>query len=224
MVHAARVSWWRDGDPALGDAHHLHAMAIRAGVLSNDEAEQLFDLHLAGDPPMTMTYWHRYADLDAARRLGRIQWGLDYIRRYWGQALQIGMTTLWEAFDSAWIGGDPHGASMIGAEYARYGGYETSLCHGWSAGPAAWLHEAVLGVRPALPGFATFDFSPSLGDLAWAKGTVPTPHGPIEVELRAASPDRRLQARLTLPPGVVARIPAHVRGTWDIVLNGANVV
>ena len=37
---------------------------------------------------------------------------------------------------------------MIGGENARYGGYETSLCHGWSAGPAVWLHTAVLGVRP----------------------------------------------------------------------------
>jgi hypothetical protein len=32
----------------------------------------------------------------------------------------MGMTALWEAFDPAWMeSGDPHGVSMIGAEFAR---------------------------------------------------------------------------------------------------------
>ena len=214
MVAAARAAWWRDGDSALGTSHHLQAMTIRSGVLSPDEASLLFDRGLAGDPPMTMTYWHRYADLDAARLVGRVDWGLEYIRRHWGHAVQLGVTSLWEAFDPAWIGDDPHGVSMIGAEFARYGGYLTSLCHGWSAGPAAWLHEAVLGVRPALPGFAALDFHPSLGDLQWAEGTVPSPRGPITVVLRRGE-GRRPSARLTLPAEIELRIPEHVRLAWD---------
>ena len=113
------------------------------------------------------------------------------------------------------MGDDPHGVSMIGAEFARYGGYLTSLCHGWSAGPAAWLHEAVLGVRPALPGFAAVDFLPSLGDLRWAEGTVPSPRGPITVALRRVE-GRRPSARLTLPAGIAVHIPDHVREAWDL--------
>jgi alpha-L-rhamnosidase len=217
MVDAARAAWWRGGDATLGAAHHLHAMAIRSGVLTDAEAALLFDRHLAGDPPMTMTYWHRYADLDAARRVGRVQWGLDSIRRHWGQALQVGMTTLWEAFDAAWIGPDPHGATMIGAEFGRYGGYETSLCHGWSAGPAAWLHEAILGVRPVQSGFTVFDFIPSLGDLQWAEGSIPTPHGAITVSLHREE-GARFAARLTLPPGVEPHVPAHVTERWQVVI------
>ena len=223
MVAAARAVWWRGGDSALGATHHLQAMAIRSGVLSHDEAAQLFARSLAGDPPMTMTYWHRYADLDAARLVGQVPWGLEYIRRHWGQALQTGMTTLWEAFDPAWMGDDPHGVSMIGAEFARYGGYLTSLCHGWSAGPAAWLHEAVLGVRPVLPGFAAMDFVPALGDLQWAEGTIPTPRGPIAVALRRVEGDRP-SAHVTLPAGIDVKIPDHIRAEWELAVDTAGSI
>ncbi len=148
-----------------------------------------------------MTYWHRYLDLEAALRAGQVQWGLDYIRKHWGLSLQLGLTTLWEAFDPAWVGPDPHAVSMVGGEYARYGGYETSLCHGWSAGPAIWLHQAVLGVRPIAPGFAKIDFHPNLGDLEWARGEVPTPRGMVQVELRRLK-DGRASAEVHAPEGV----------------------
>ncbi|MEM9515674.1 MAG: alpha-L-rhamnosidase C-terminal domain-containing protein [Actinomycetota bacterium] len=53
--------------------------------------------------------------------------------------------------------------------------------HGWSSTPTRDLVQRVLGVTPAEPGFGTAAVEPRLGDLAWAEGTVPTPHGPIEV-------------------------------------------
>lgn len=218
MREAARRVWWQDGAGQFGNSHHVNAMAIRSGVLSDDEAATLFARTLAPDPPVLMTYWHRYADLDAAARVGEIDWGLAYLRRHWGQAVQAGMTTLWEAFDPAWLGEDPHAVSMIGDEYAQYGGYRTSLCHGWSAGPAVWLHTAILGVRPAAPGFAAFTFTPHLGDLAWAHGTIPTPHGPITVSLTAGSGigDTKPIATLTVPPDIAATIPDAVRAAWEI--------
>ncbi|MHC5113412.1 MAG: alpha-L-rhamnosidase-related protein, partial [Planctomycetota bacterium] len=165
---------------------YVPAMLIRSGVLRPEEGRALFARTLADDPPWSMTYWHRYADLEAARLVGDVDWGVAYVRRHWESALELGHTSLWEAFDPAWIGPDPHAVSMIGAEHARYGGYETSLCHGWSAGPTAWLHRAILGVTPARPGFAEIEFRPHLADLAWAEGTIPTPHGPIRVRLDRA--------------------------------------
>jgi len=175
----------------------------------------LFARTPASDPPYSMTYWHRYADLDAAAHVGRVDWRLDYMRRHWGLALQAGMTTLWEAFNPAWMGNDPHGVSMIGGEHARYGGYEMSLCHGWSAGPAVWLHTAVLGVCPAEPGFAAITFTPALGDLDWAEGTVPTPHGPIHVTLRRIE-DTRLVAGLTVPAAVDVRVSEQAEEAWKV--------
>ncbi len=216
LATIARNEIWSGGAGTFGAAHQVPAMLIRSGALRRDEAQALFAHTLASDPPWPMTYWHRYADLDAAWHVGQIDWGLGYIRRHWGPALELGLTSLWEAFDPAWIGPDPHAVSMIGAEHARYGGYETSLCHGWSAGPAAWLHRAVLGVAPARPGFAAIDFRPALGDLAWAEGSIPSPRGPIRVRLTAGSGKSRARAVLTVPRGVVVRVAEEVHSAWQV--------
>ncbi len=216
MAAYARREIWREGSAQLGAAHHVPAMLIRSGVLRPAEARRLFEATLAHDLPWSMTYWHRYADLDAALHVGAIQWGLDYIRRHWGAALDLGMTALWEAFDPAWIGPDPHANSMVAAEFARYGGYETSLCHGWSAGPAAWLHRAVLGVTPAAEGFAAVDFRPALGDLERAAGTIPSPHGLLKVELARGPAGRRPCAKLAAPAGIDVRCSDETRGAWDL--------
>ena len=58
-----------------------------------------------------------------------------------------------------------------------------SHCHGWSATPSRDLPLYTLGVRPAQPGFAEAVIAPCLGDLAFARGAVPTPHGLIEVSV-----------------------------------------
>ena len=58
-------------------------------------------------------------------------------------------------------------------------------CHGWSSTPTADLVRHVLGITPAEPGYASVRVSPALGDLDWARATVPTPHGWITVEAHA---------------------------------------
>ena len=214
MADTARREIWRDGRGDLGASHHVPAMLIRSGILRQDEAAAVFQQFLASDPPYRMTYWHRYADLEAAAITGQIAWGLDYIRRHWGPALKIGVTSLWEAFDPAWIGDDPHAVAMVAAEYARYGGYETSLCHGWSAGPAVWLHRAVLGVSPTATGFTTLRFAPALGSLSWAEGTIPSPHGPIRVRLDGSS--RGGQATVLVPEDIKVERADNPRARWEV--------
>ena len=58
--------------------------------------------------------------------------------------------------------------------------------HGWSCTPARDMLIYTLGVTPAEPGFARARIAPRLGRLEWAKGEVPTPRGPISVEMSAA--------------------------------------
>jgi hypothetical protein len=60
-----------------------------------------------------------------------------------------------------------------------------TVSHGWSSTPTRDLSTRVLGVTPAVPGFATASVAPTLGDLAWARGAVPTPAGPISVDVTA---------------------------------------
>src|SRR5438552_1050498 len=62
-------------------------------------------------------------------------------------------------------------------------GYFVSLAHGWSARMTTWLTQAVLGVRPLEPGMRRVSNRPGLVDLSWVKGKLPTPRGPIELDL-----------------------------------------
>ena len=55
--------------------------------------------------------------------------------------------------------------------------------HGWSSTPAKDLVFYTLGVTPAEPGYTVARIAPRLGGLQWAKGSVPTPHGLIHVEV-----------------------------------------
>lgn len=60
----------------------------------------------------------------------------------------------------------------------------TSLAHGWSSGATPALSKYVLGGRPLTAGFATWLVEPQPGDLQWARGRVPTPHGPLAIDWR----------------------------------------
>jgi hypothetical protein len=55
-------------------------------------------------------------------------------------------------------------------------------CHGWSSTPTRDLVQYVLGIRPEEPGFAVARVAPRLGDLAFARGAAPTPHGFVRVD------------------------------------------
>jgi hypothetical protein len=60
-----------------------------------------------------------------------------------------------------------------------YGG---TTSHAWSATPTRDLSTRTLGVTPAEPGFGVARVAPSLGDLEWVRGAVPTPYGLLSVE------------------------------------------
>ena len=116
-----------------------------------------------------------YFDVLARFAVGDEAGALDLIRREWGFMLQNGPGTMWESIDA--FTGKP--VDVL-----------PSWDHGWSSGAAPALTTQVLGVRPTSPGFATFVVTPHPGDLQWAKGDVPTPHGTIHVswKLSAGSP------------------------------------
>ena len=62
----------------------------------------------------------------------------------------------------------------------------------------------MLGVDPTQAGFARFDVAPHPGDLRWAQGEVPTPHGTIAADWSRDAADA-FTLHLTVPRGTVAR-------------------
>ncbi len=131
---------------------------------------------------------------------------LNVLRNYWGAMLDRGATTFWEDFHLEWLDGSGRidelpvpGQKDLHADFGDfcYKGLRHSLCHGWAGGPAAYLIEAALGLKPAAPGCAKVSFQPQLGDLQWARGALATPFGPVTVEI-----DAKGRRDISLPPGV----------------------
>ncbi len=131
---------------------------------------------------------------------------LELIRRYWGAMLDHGATTFWEDFDLSWVENAGRidelpvsGKADLHADFGNhcYKGLRHSLCHGWAAGPAAYLSEKVLGIRFAAPGGKQVKIEPELCGLEYVRGTFPTPHGLIRVENH-----RNHAPEIELPPGV----------------------
>ncbi len=116
---------------------------------------------------------------------------LNFMREYWGEMLARGATTFWEHFN-------------IESPANRPPDRGGSLCHGWSAGPTYALPTYVLGITPAEPGFTVVAIAPQPGDLSWARGEMPTPHGNVSVEWTRGEKEFRLC--VTLPAGTTGEV------------------
>ena len=160
------------------------------------------------EPDKGISTFYGYFVLLARAENGDLNGALDLIRTYWGGMLDAGATTFWEDFETGWLkdsfGIDSMpvpGKKDIHADFGKYcyKGIRHSLCHGWAGGPAAFLSEKVLGIKPVEPGFRKVCIKPAPGNLEYIYGTMPTPYGPITVEA-----DRKHGQKITLPDGVTA--------------------
>ncbi|CAA0081212.1 Uncharacterised protein [Halioglobus japonicus] len=93
--------------------------------------------------------------------------------------------------------------------------------HAWGAAPANLLPRYVLGVEPGAPGWTVARIRPITSNLAYARGKVPTPHGPVLVDWENGE---QFTLELTLPKNVLAAIelPA-VQGASGVYMNGQPV-
>ncbi|HEY4457044.1 MAG TPA: alpha-L-rhamnosidase C-terminal domain-containing protein [Pseudonocardiaceae bacterium] len=134
--------------------------------------------------------------------------GEALLNAYWGHELsQDPGSTYWEVMTTA-------GQPAIGQF--------TSLAHGWAAAPTVALTNDTLGVTPTSGGYATFDVTPHPGDLTWAQGTVPTPHGPINASWQTNSGGFTLHTNV--PRSTTARLAVPTSGARSIVRLDGRVV
>jgi len=73
---------------------------------------------------------------------------------------------------------DEHPTSL--KESWTFGDYS----HAWGGSPVIQMSARVLGVQAAEAGWAKIRICPSCGDLAWARGVVPTVRGDVAVSWR----------------------------------------
>jgi hypothetical protein len=183
-----------DGVPGRPAAQHGGAAALAAGLVPPGRADRVVDrlvdrsrlvrrswamdtVTVGGDSSGMLTLvtgppapdwdaeeqmveaepFFRYVLHDGVARAGRADLVAGLVRD-WAVFLDAGETT----WPECWTGG--------------------TRCHGWSSTPTRDLIVHVLGIHPAEPGYGAVSVRPALGDLAWARATVPTPHGPVTVE------------------------------------------
>ena len=104
-------------------------------------------------------------------------------------------------------------------------GASSSLAHGWSTTPVSALSGFVLGVQPDTAGYATWTVQPHPGDLAWAEGRVPTPHGDVDVDWSGEGGADQFSMAVTAPGGTSGTIAVPTYGAADpIVEVDGNVV
>jgi alpha-L-rhamnosidase len=102
-------------------------------------------------------------------------------------------------------------------------GSDTSLAHGWGTGATSALSGYVLGIQPATAGYATWLVQPHPGDLAWAEGQAPTPHGAIGVQYAGRAGVQQFSMQVTAPPGTTGTIAIPTYGTTNpiVTVNGS---
>lgn len=187
------------------------ATAILTGVASQQQADDALSYLRAND-------WSTYGSLDvspstpnnvispvyeplpsgfeAAARLsgsdpGELTYdtGLQLTSQFWGYMLsQDPGSTFWEKVAT-------NGTPPLGQ-------FE-SLAHGWASAPTQTLTNQVLGVTPTSAGFATYSVIPHPGNVSWAQGSVPTPHGNIVAGWQDAEDSFGLN--ITSPAGTTAQ-------------------
>ena len=195
-------------------ACHAKSAAAIVALAGMRSPKLVFSETLGRNGHEGVSTFYGYYMLEAMSAAGEDARALDTARDYWGGMLDMGATSFWEDFSLSWTNNafridempvagkkDMHGD--FGAYCYR--GFRHSLCHGWSAGPAAWCINHVLGIRPLDAGCKTVEVRPFLGDLDWAEGAMALPGG-RSVKVKAVKrADGGIDFTVDAPDGVEVR-------------------
>ncbi|MEX1030231.1 MAG: alpha-L-rhamnosidase C-terminal domain-containing protein [Paenibacillaceae bacterium] len=170
-------------------------LGIASGYVSEHKSRMFLEQFQLQDP---FTPLSAYQLAECYSQYGMHDRAYDIISTVWGGMVNRGATTFWEAFTLS-SDKDFHDALTT---YTAYESYRMSLCHAWSSTPVKWISEVVLGIKAVEPGFTKIQFQPvSVGGIRECKGTVNSPHGPIQVYWKLDENDV-LQANIQVPQGI----------------------
>ena len=168
------------------DAHGSKQAAAVLALAGLRDPKEMYAEVLGRNGHDGVSTFYGYYMLEAMSAAGENRRALDTVRDFWGAMLDVGATSFWENFDLAWTNNcyrldqmPVAGKKDVHGDYGEfcYPSFRHSLCHGWSAGPAAWCINHVLGIRILEPGCRAVEVKPFLGDLAWAEGAMALPDG-----------------------------------------------
>ena len=149
-----------DGKLVETYTRQTNVLAALSDVPDHYQKASIYRQALNGSLPEIVTPYFYAQLLEALYAGDRHEDAMSLLRKKWGPMVKDGADTLWEDFDC-----------------------EGGLCHAWSAAPVRDLMAEFLGIKPVL-GSNRFAISPHAAGLQWAKGSVNTHAGPLQVEWR----------------------------------------
>ena len=196
---------------AGADPHGAKSAAALLALGGVRDAKEMYAKVLGRGGLAGVSTFYGYYMIEAMSAAGENAHALDTVRDYWGGMLDMGATSFWEDFNPAWTNGAARidempkpGMKDVHGDFGDfcYKGFRHSLCHGWSAGPAAWCLNHILGIRPLDAGMKTIEVKPFLGDLEWAEGSMALPGGKAIRVSAKKRPDGRIAVEVSAPPDV----------------------
>ncbi len=182
-------SLYTDGE---GSGHaSLHANMLPAAIGLVPPAHQAGVAAFLRSRGMACSVYGAQYLLEALYRLGEAGHALALMTaehdRSWLHMLQLGSSITLEAWDPR---------------------YKANLDwnHAWGAAPANIIPRCLMGVRPAAPGFRSILIHPQPADLAWARAKVPTPGGPVHLEIEQQPDGEHARLVADVPEGSTAYV------------------
>jgi len=179
------TSLYTDGEGSPHSSLHANMFALAFGLVPPDRVEKVADFVQSRGMACSV-YGAQYL-LEALFATGREEAAIRLMAskgdRGWQHMIDLGSTMTLEAWDPV---------------------VKPNLTwnHAWGAAPANIISRFILGVRSLEPGYRKILIAPRLGNLNWAKGTVPTPYGAVGVSWLSAPPSLEIE----VPPGTTARV------------------
>ncbi len=175
-------------DGTLSDHVSLHAnmFALAFGLVPSERQSSVAD-YVESRGMACSVYGAQYL-LEALFRAGRDEAALKLMtargERSWWHMIELGSTMTLEAWDEK---------------------YKPNLTwnHAWGAAPINIVARYVLGVRPLAPGYTKVLIAPQPGTLEWAKGSVPTPLGSVEISFQNTN---EFLMEVTVPEGMSVQV------------------
>jgi hypothetical protein len=182
---------------------HANMLALAFGLVPS-ENEKAVAGYVESRGMACSVYGAQYL-LEALFRADRDEAALQLMtaksERSWWHMIELGSTMTLEAWDEK---------------------YKPNLTwsHAWGAAPINIVARYILGVRPLISGYAETLIAPQPGMLEWAKGSVPTPLGAVEVSFHNTD---QFSMEVTIPDGMAAKIKWPKQEDSSVKLNGVAV-
>ncbi|MCK5811479.1 MAG: alpha-L-rhamnosidase N-terminal domain-containing protein [Clostridiales bacterium] len=134
---------------------------------------------------------------DIYNKQGENQRILNEIRNIWGMMLRYDSSTCWEVFPGFY-------------ENSR----TRSYCHSWSSSPGYVFIKYLLGFSPIEEGFNKILLKIPDVDIKWCEGSIPTPHGRIDVRWSRENNQQVFHAKVPKTIEIVTQI----NDNWNITI------